>query len=361
MKVVLITGHDCVSLRKTGFHFWADIASSQGHRVAWITLGQSYLTALRHRNGMPAGPVNQWVDHTPNIKFWRWCPPVHPVKAGPFTQLLAPFFSALCPALVPTGMMREIKDADIIIVETGMGLMLVPRLASACPKARLIYYCSDRLDTLRAHPSIMTAEKTALPYFSLVRTNSPARNADFPSHPNVRYIPQGIDKAQFDRDYPNPYQGSKNIIGVGDMLFDAQAVATMARALPDWQFHLFGRGCALGERLPNVTEYGERAYNDIIPYLKHADIGLAPYRYDNHAAYLGQSSLKIAQYTYCRLPVVAPSFIPAAAHIKSYRPADSQSMVDAVSDAAACNREAIDRRNIPDWTYVYKDMLEGIQ
>lgn len=360
MHIAFLTGHAAGSKRKTGFHFWADIASSKGDTISWITLGQSRLSAIARPGKMPEGPYNQWIDHSAKIKSYKWIPLIHPVKAGPFTDFLLPLFSAFYPALAPSDMLQPLKDADIIIVETGAGLMLVPRLARECPKAKLIYYCSDRLQTLGAHPAIAAAEKTALPFFSLVRTNASARIADFPAHPNVRYIPQGIDKAQFDRDHPNPYTGPRNIITVGDMLFDSESVTRMARALPDWSFHLFGRGSRLDAKLANVTEYGERAYDDIIPYLKHADIGLAPYRHDADSAYLAESSLKIVQYTYCCLPVVATSFIAPAAHIKRYEAGDTQGMIQAVKDAAAFERHTIERGNIPDWTDVYKDMLEAL-
>jgi hypothetical protein len=59
----------------------------------------------------------------------------------------------------------------------------------------------------------------------------------------------------------------------------------------------------------NVVFHPERPYDEVVPYLQHATFALLlfPAGY----ASLGQGN-KVAQYSYCRLPIVAPSHLEAA-------------------------------------------------
>ena len=88
----------------------------------------------------------------------------------------------------------------------------------------------------------------------------------------------------------------------------------------------------------------------VVPFIKFADIGIAPYRVGAGADYLSQSSLKMIQYSYCRLPIVAPLFAAAGrAHVCAYRPVDPQSIVAAFSQAQSFDRTGIDTASIRSW------------
>jgi 2-beta-glucuronyltransferase len=358
-KITFITGHEYNSPRKTGFYFWADILRDDGIRINWITVGQSCLSVFKKsfKKNRQAEPYNEWVNVKDSIKSFVWRPLFHPVNLGLLNIPLRAFFS-LYPKQMPKRLKNELKGSDVVILESGAGLMMVPDIRKLCPNAKIIYYASDRMDTLQAHPAIVRAEKQAMPDLDLIRVASTDRIMDFKDHPQVRYIPQGIDKNAFNKEYSNPYTAPKNIICAGDMLFDADAVKIMGELFPDVQFHLFGKNAVMKSPLPNVLEYDEYAFEKMIPYLKYADIGIAPYKSEKNANYFAQSGLKIGQYTYCRMPVVLPDTITnTPKHLLSYKHNDKASIRTAIEAAFSYNRDEIDKSVIPGWNDVINQIL----
>lgn len=151
-------------------------------------------------------------------------------------------------------------------MEGGQGAMLVSRFAALCPQAKFIYNPSDRHSVIKFHPIVVESEKEALPYFTAIRLNSASVANDFPKGSPTHYIAQAIDNKIFDTPKNNPYKISKNAINIGDMLFDALAVETLARANPDWTFHLFGKGAKISAPLENVVDYGEMSFEKLVPF-----------------------------------------------------------------------------------------------
>lgn len=362
MKVVMVAGHAALAPRKVGFHFWSEYLCARGDEVYFITAGQSWLSMLKTGHS-PEKPHNQWVTLDERFYGMSWVPPFHPCLNKPaFNNVLLPLFS-LYPKFFPADELARIADADYIVVESGPGLALIPQLAKVCKNATIIYEVSDRLVTVGAHPAIIRAEQAALEYFSLIRVPAMIMVNDFPRSKPVWYCPQGLHKEDFDRRYASPYAKSKNVISVGDMLFDAGAIITMAEAYPEWTFHLFGRNATLNQSLPNVIEYGEKPIGELTPYIQHADIGLAPYRQAPNCEYLSQSSLKMIQYTYCQLPIVAPSFASAGRpHVLAYSSGDNASQVcDAFARAVAFDRNTINKAKVLSWAEMFESMLAQSQ
>lgn len=353
MRITFITGHAAESKRKTGFHFWSDILKGRGDQVNWVTAGFSKLTQFKDESKVPAGPFNRWCGDNP--RHFVWAPLFHPINCGPMNTLLMPLFD-LYPKMMPGGMMRKIRNTDLFIIESGAGLMLVPDLAALCRKAKFVYFASDRMETLRAHPAIATAEHEALPFFSLVRVISESRLGDFKDHPNVRYIPQGVDRDIFVK-AENPYKTDKNVVCAGDMLFDSISVEILARAFPGWNFHLFGQNTKTNA-LPNIVQHGEQDFETTAGYIKFADIGLAPYLHVPGGDYFAQSSLKIAQYTNARLPVLVPDFLKdRPQHLIAYHPGDAESINHAMEMAIIYERHTINPEAIPTWKDVIDEIL----
>ena len=362
MKFVMIAGHGALAPRKVGFHFWSDYLRARGDDVYFITVGQSQLSLLKAKQ-RPLKPYNEWVFLGDRFLGMNWVPPFHPCLNKPgLNNLLLPLF-ALYPRFFPESALAPIADADFIVVESGPGLALIPQLANACKQATIIYEVSDRLVTVGAHPAIIKAEKCALDYFSLIRVPAMIMLKDFPANKPVWYSPQGMHKEDFDREYPSPYTNPKNAVRVGDMLFDAAVIAIMANAFPDWTFHLFGRNARLEQSLPNVIEHGEKPIGELTPYIQHADIGLAPYRQAPNCEYLAQSSLKMIQYTYCQLPIVAPAFAAAGRpHVLAYESADKPaSVLSAFEKAIHFDRSTINKARVLSWAEMFEDMLTQSQ
>ncbi|PZQ43200.1 MAG: hypothetical protein DI551_12560, partial [Micavibrio aeruginosavorus] len=344
-----------------------DVFFKRKEEMDFLTVGFSPATLLRsHRRTFPR-PYNKWVRVNEHMRKYVWFPIYHPfnLKKPILNKLTMGLFRAY-DRLLPRSLIKALGKVDLFIIENGAGLVLIPRLKKLFPSAKIIYTVCDRIETLDYHPVIIEAEKKALPFIDLVRVPSAVMVDDFKKpakfHPNVRFIAHGLVKAQFDADMPNPYSSGKNVISIGDMLFDAEAIRTMANAYPDWTFHLFGKNAKLEPDMPNVIAYGERPFDALVPYIKHADIGLAPYRPAPDADYLSQSSMKMIQYTYCRLPILAPEFAATGRdHVVAYDPLNKDSIVSAMSRAIIYPRDTIDRSSVLDWDKAVDLMLEGIQ
>ena len=348
MKAVLMTAHMAGSQRKVNFHFWVDALTEMGVDVDFITVGFSMMTQFKSNARQFVPPYNQWEQVRPHLRKYVWRPLFHPFSLGNtlLDSLTSPLL-AQYPSLMPENMRKGISDADFFIIENGAGLLLLPKLKAMCPKAKFIYSVCDRIETLGYHPLIVNAEKDNLALFDLVRVPSEAMKQDYDDRYNVQLIPHGLDKAVFDKDWTNPYKQPKNIVGVGDMLFDADTVRLLSKEFPDWTIHLFGKKARLDDPLPNVIAYGEKPFEFIVPYIKFADIGLAPYRNAPNADYLSQSSLKMNQYSYCRLPILAPFFAAAGRdHVCGYDPEDKASRLKAMQDAINFDTKTIDTSKI---------------
>jgi 2-beta-glucuronyltransferase len=363
MKVVLISGHDALSDRKTGFHFWADILDKRGIDVDFITVGSSPISLIRKSGKQLKPPFNKWVRLTDHMRKYTWMPLFHPLNFNnKFLNYLSwPIFH-FYPHLMPNDLLASVRNADLFIVENGSGPMLVPKLAKINPKAKFIYNASDRMDVVKFHPIVSKESLDALPLFSMIRLNSAAIEQDFPKEAPTEYIPQAIDKTLFNTPYPNPYKSSRNVISIGDMLFDPQSVLALAKNFPDWNFHLFGKGATLLHPVANVIEYGERPFEDLVPYLQHADIGIAPYGNSTEAEYLSQSSLKLVQYTYCRLPIVTPQFAAMGRdHAFGYSPGVESTLIHAFRLCMKHDRKTIDCSSVYDWDDVIDKMLAVVE
>lgn len=319
-----------------------------------MTVGMSLATSFKKNSRRFNGPYNKWMPLFPGAQRFAWRPLFHPFALKPgLDKLTWPLFS-LYPLLLPEAVKARLREADIIVVESGVGLTLVKEFARIATRAKLIYTVSDRLETLTFHPLVLAAEREAIPFFDLIRVPAMAMKADFPATAPVSYIPQGLDKTAFDQEHANPYNRGKNAISIGDMLFNASVIETLARQFPDWTFHLFGKGARLEQPIGNVIEHGEQPFARLLPYLKHADIGIAPYREAPGVDYISQSSLKMIQYTYCRLPIVAPAFAAAGRdHVMAFNTeADPASITAAFERAIAFDRSSVDRSNVLSWSDV---------
>src|SRR5262249_31767365 len=81
----------------------------------------------------------------------------------------------------------------------------------------------------------------------------------------------------------------------------------------------------------NVSFHPELPYDEVVPFVQHATFGLLlfPAGY----ASLGQGN-KVAQYSYCRLPILAPAHLGAErANLCLFEPGDRESLRRALAEA----------------------------
>lgn len=354
-RVLIVTAqHFATQPRKVDLHFMAEALNARGIAVDFLSMRLSLLSRVvsdERWTFARTRPLNRWTEVAPRMREFVWMSAVHPIATGKawINEATTPL-ARLYGRRIPEAVKSELGAYSHILVESGISTLAIPELRRLAPRAMLIYHAADRLSTIGAHPAAHAVLREHIGSVDLVHVMAEAIRGDVPHGAPVRYLAHGINKRAFDAVARNPYAGPKNAVSVGDMLFDGDAIATLAKAFPDWTFHLFGRRALLEESLVNVVVHGERPFDDIIEFIKFADIGIAPYRPKPDADYLSQSSLKMIQYSYCRLPIVAPAFAAAGRrHVLAYDPASPDSIRVAFAAATAFDRGSINPSDVLDW------------
>jgi len=305
-RVVLISGHYYGSKRRAGFHHLANAFWNLGWDVTFATVAISLLSRLKgdFRFAYPVReeanllvPVRERL--TSFVLLTRW----HPgnLRFGLANRVSTPWFARY--SSVALGPLEEqLRGADLVVFEGTAGLLFVERIRKLAPRARLVYRASDDLRALGVHPLILEAEARTVPLFDLVSAPTPGIGEILGAYGPVQVHSPGVDKAAFDRPTQSPYAASPAAVFAGvSPVFDYDTLGSAAELAPHVAFHIIG---ARPRPLPaNVSFHPEKAFTEVVPYFQHATYGLL----FTAAGYsLGQGN-KLAQYSYCRLPVVAPA------------------------------------------------------
>ena len=247
------------------------------------------------------------------VQCYLWRTPFHPFRCGidALDATARPLFSAY--AHLPNRFIDDaLRAASYIVVESGLGIMLIHRARQLNGHARIIYRGSDALHTIGAPPALDAELRRHASDVDAYCLLADKMAADFRWAANKTYtVPLGVHRGDFADIGPSPYAGGMNAVTVGSMLFDRSFFQHAAARFPDIQFHLIGTGGAF-EALANVRQYDEMPFKATLPYLKHADVGIAAYRPQANSGYLAQSSLKLMQYEYLGLPAVCPDYAVGA-------------------------------------------------
>lgn len=352
-RVLLISRHDYRTNWRANFHPIADGFAALGDQVSFISVGFSPISRFSHdqRRFLDAR-ANRW-ERVDGIDCFLWKSSFHPIGLGrpAFDRLARPLYDVFARLSAPA-LDEAAAQADLILVESGLSPVLIPRLRRCAPKADLVYVASDLFATIGA-PVVMDdilAEAADAITTVVVVARAMAPQFRHLGRP-IRYVPHGIDPAAFASEVPSPFKGCRNVVTVGSMLFDPGVFTVAAAALPDVSFHLIGTPA--GPTYPaNVQEHGPMPFSDTIAWLRHADAGVAPYREGASADYLSDSSMKLMQYGHLGLPAVCPDFAVGNHPLRfGYRPGDDRSIVDAFVRALD---PAVDRHPAPtlSWTDV---------
>ena len=333
-SVVLISGHYLGSKRRAGFHHLAAAFWSLGWEVTFVTAAISTLSRMRgdYRFAYPVREeANRLVPIRDRLASYVLMTRTHPgnLRSGVANLLAAPWFARYANA--PLGPLEDtVRAADLVVFEGTAALLLVARIRDLARGARLVYRASDDLRALGVHPLILNAEAAAIPLFDLV--SAPTQNiADvLARYGPVELHPPAIDKAALDRTTESPYGDGPAAVFAGvSPLFDYGSLAAAAELAPHVAFHVIGPP---PRPLPaNVTFHPELPYAELVPYLRHATYGLLffPPGY----AGLGQGN-KVSQYSYCRLPIVAPAHLAAERpNLCLFEPGDRESLRRALEQA----------------------------
>jgi 2-beta-glucuronyltransferase len=307
-RVVLVSPAYVGSKRRVGFHHLAGAFWNLGWDVTCVTAPISLLRRLRgdYRFEYPVlAEANRLVPVrerlTSFVLMTRWQPGT--LRSPLANRLATPLFRRY--AQVPLGPLeRLLPEVDLVVFEATAALLLVPRFRRLAPGARLAYRPSDDLRRLRVHPILAEAEAEAIPQVDLVSVPTRDMASALEQYGHIHVHPPAIDKAAFDRETESPYDERPAAVFAGlTRRFDYGTLVLAAEAAPHVAFHVIG--LPPNAMAQNLTFHAEMPFEDVVPYLQHATFGLLffPPGYPSLA-----HGNKVAQYSYCRLPIVAPSF-----------------------------------------------------
>lgn len=297
-RVVLVTEHCLESKRKAGFHWLADAFWRAGWEVVFHTVTFSCLSRLRkdYRLAYVTGRATnriRWLRE--RLGSYVWFTPWHPA------DLRLPLLNHLSRALfarygeLPLGEIEPfVAEADLVVFESSAGLLLFDRFRRLNSHGRFVYRVSDDLNLLRVHPLVREAETRYGPRFDLISCPSDYIYRRFAQLSNAALHPHGVRKDLFDKCKFNPYpSGSYNLVFVGASHLDRDFLSIASELFPNWTFHVIGPLSHIPKR-PNIVAYGEISFENTIPYVKFADIGLQITSYAPSAESL-TDSLKVMQ------------------------------------------------------------------
>lgn len=310
MRFLIGTAHFFApTYRDAGMHRFAKSLAQKGHHVDFITFGQSWLKQRTkpetRRYVESADAAARDGVNPPNIYAHVHRELFHPLSGSPRAERITRTLEQLYGRRLDRETRAAASSAEVIILECGYAPYYFDVLKRLNPEAHFVAFYNDRLDLVGFRPETLALNDRVLPRFDLVRTNAEALLAYLPEGANGRYVPQGVDKEKMRFDLPSPYPtGTRNIVSIGNMLFDDVAMREIAAAAAREGADIHVIGASMIDPPTNVIVHGELPFERTLPFIIHADVGLAPYRPVEGADYLVQSSLKIQQYSYCGLPIL---------------------------------------------------------
>lgn len=359
-KIVIISAvHDYRMARRGSIQAVADAFLRAGFETTFLSVRFSALSLMKRDPRVFLRRRANRFETSNGIQCYLWWTPFHPFKtqSAAFDVAMRPLHDVY--AAWPNGDVdRLFREAHVVMVESGLGVLLIPRIRNANPHAAIIYRGADALDTIGAHPLLqerLERDAACVDRFCLLARGM-ASQFGFASE-RTFVVPQGIHRPDFEQIGASPYGPGRNAICVGSMLFDASFFEAAAPAFPDVTFHVIGCGSEY-KGGKNVHVYPEMPFEETLPFVAHADIGIAPYRDAPMAHYLSESSLKLTQFSYLRIPAVCPHFaVGERPHRFGYTPGDAAEIVSAIGAALADTFDAIEPKP-PTWDEIVPRLLE---
>ena len=310
-RLVFLTGHFPQQKRRTSMLWVTDHLQAMGWHVTYVTVGYSWLSKWTGDRRLAA------LDHVPTTGTTQISAtltgifdysPYHPLN-WPNKTLNRAFhpLNRLFESYWARRLKHPLAQADVVIIESGPPVALGAMVARLAPQATRIYRVSDDIRLLNAPKILLDAER-AHHHFDRISTGSPLIAGRFKDHPNVTLDPMGVPHADINVTTPDPYTrtGAPIAVCAGSTLLDMDQIADTAKAAPHWQIHVIGRLKSTPPTLLNVTWHGEKPFKDTLAYIKHADIGLAPFADVPGVQYQITNSNRILLYRHTGLPILVP-------------------------------------------------------
>lgn len=308
---LVLSAHDFRSPRKANIHFITSELAKRGP-TRFFSLRYSLLSK---RTGDPRlsldSEANKIAVHQ-GVECYLWKTLIHPFNTRrawlrPAENLMYRWYSQ-----GNNPVLRQwIREANVIVLESGVAPVFFDLIKQLNPDAQVLYRASDALDTINVAEYVNQAFSRVADQFNVIALPSKALADGIPSQHNLAFVPQGIDHSVADKADPSPYTTPGiHAVSVGSMLFDPEFFVLAGKRFPDITFHVIGSGQGRHPDYPdNVKVYGEMPYAETLRYIKHAQLGIAPYSSVNLPAYLRDTSMKLIQYAFFELPAICPHFI----------------------------------------------------
>lgn len=107
----------------------------------------------------------------------------------------------------PEILLQWIREADIILFESGTAVAFIDMAKRINPSARLIYNASDSLSAINVASYIEREFQRVAPSLDVIAVVSPAMAKEIPSYGNVFYIGHGVLQNLSELGGPSPYEG----------------------------------------------------------------------------------------------------------------------------------------------------------
>ena len=357
-RFLVLSAHDYRTPRRANIHFIGDELAKRG-RTRFFSLRYSALSRWKRDIRLPLDARANFVERHGDVECFLWKAPLHPFNTRrrwlrPLEHLMFRWYARHPPPVL----VAWLREAEVVIFESGTAIVFAELARRLNPSARLIYRASDSLGAIDSADYVKRTFARVASGMDAIALVSPAMAGEVASQHNVYHIGHGIDPGIDRLADPSPYQPGLHAVAVGSMLFDPAAIVAASRAFPQITFHVIGSGRG---RMPdygdNVVVYGEMPHAQTLRYIKHAAFGIAPYASAQLPAYLADSSLKLLQYDFFALPAICPHAI--VGHYASrfgYTPGDAESIIAAINGALQAPR--IRSRECLDWPETVDRLLE---
>jgi 2-beta-glucuronyltransferase len=306
---LMLSRHDYRTRRKANVHFIARELAQLG-TTRFFSSSFSWLSHLTHDQRLPLWHDANSVGRLDGVETYLWRTLTHPCAVPPLLQGVMDLYFKRYIRDAPATLRQWISEADVVFVESGGPEIFFDLVRTANPNCKIIYICSDTLETIGASAFVRSVFRRIASDFDGVRVPSRLMASAFPPASKLHYVPHGFDADELQTESGSPYRDGPNVVSVGNMLFDPFVFEVAAKAFPNVRFHVIGGGrTAARLAAPNITIYGEMPFKDTLRYLKHADAGVAPYLAGQAAPYLTDTSMKLVQYSHFGLPAICPTLV----------------------------------------------------
>jgi 2-beta-glucuronyltransferase len=360
-RAVIFSYHYFNSKNKAGFHYITESLKKLGYEVHFVTTPVSLLSFLkgdiRVKNNRFVSNLfkTQYIDGVFSyINFNLF----HPINRNNIflEKIFLKFYK------LNSHLKNAIKNASIIIFESSTALFWIDTIKNINKSAKFVYRMSDDVEYLNLPETLKIKHINIMKKFDLISVPSEfmyKKYTNLVPQVNIKLHFHGIDKKAFDTCNDScPYDSSyKNAVFVGMSYLDYDFLSIAAKIFKNVKFHIVGNFKDT-LNMKNVKFYGVVPFKQSIKYIKYADIGLAIWKADERLIKTLGSSLKILQYTYCKLPIIIPSLVEEQKqNFFKYTYNNEHSIIKAVKDALKFEKDAFEPTNILTWEELTKRLI----